>query len=48
MPLVPRSLSGNSAFSPNAFDHAMDAADFNDDDPDATGVMCGCRNGPKS
>ena len=26
-----------SAFSPYAFDHAMDAADFNDDDPGATG-----------
>jgi hypothetical protein len=26
-----------SAFSPYAFDHAMDAADFNDDDPRATG-----------
>jgi hypothetical protein len=26
-----------SAFSAYAFDHAMDAADFNDDDPGATG-----------
>jgi hypothetical protein len=26
-----------SAFSPDAFDHAMDAADFSDDDPGATG-----------
>jgi hypothetical protein len=26
-----------SAFSPCAFDHALDAADFDDDDPGATG-----------
>ena len=30
-------LTFRSAFSPYAFDHAMDAAVFNDEDPGATG-----------
>src|ERR1700722_4962621 len=33
---TPTALTFLSSFSPDAFDHAMDAADFNDEDPGAT------------